>query len=380
MMKRALHQYVVPLMAVVFTLVATLVCTSCGIDSRHFRIDGRLLHLNQGEFYVYSPDGTINGLDTIKVQAGRFSYEVACDRPMTLMIVFPNFTEQPVFAQPGKSVDLKGDASHLKEMTVKGTEDNELMNKFREMIHNAAPPEMKKCAQLFVEDHPESRVGAYLVDRYFIHDANPDTKTAVRLVDLMIEKQPDNGYLKRQKRQLTASFVATKGADIPNVLGTTVDGKTIGRVQLTKAPVTVVCALATWKYESMSQFRRLAAYAASQQGRVAVVGVSIDASPSLVRSQLASQLGISDSASGLAFGPSSGSSSGSASAAAQGSSSSRSSSTCYVVCDGKMVESPFFTRLGLTGVPDNIVIKNGRIAAAHLTDNQLTEFIKEKQK
>lgn len=374
-------------MAVVFTLVAALVCTSCGTDSRHFRIDGRLLHLNQGEFYVYSPDGTINGLDTIKVQAGRFSYEVACDRPMTLMIVFPNFTEQPVFAQPGKSVDLKGDASHLKEMTVKGTEDNELMNKFREMIHNAAPPEMKKCAQLFVQDHPESRVGAYLVDRYFIHDANPDTKTAVRLVDLMIEKQPENGYLKRQKRQLTASFVATKGADIPNVLGTTVDGKTIGRVQLTKAPVTVVCALATWKYESMSQFRRLAAYAASQQGRVAVVGVSIDASPSLVRSQLASQIGISDSASGLAFGPSSGSSSGSASgslsgsasAAAQGSSS-RSSSTCYVVCDGKMVESPFFTRLGLTGVPDNIVIKNGRIAAAHLTDNQLTEFIKEKQK
>ena len=379
-------------MAVVFTLVAALVCTSCGTDSRHFRIDGRLLHLNQGEFYVYSPDGTINGLDTIKVQAGRFSYEVACDRPMTLMIVFPNFTEQPVFAQPGKSVDLKGDASHLKEMTVKGTKDNELMNKFREMIRNAAPPEMKKCAQLFVQDHPESRVGAYLVDRYFIHDANPDTKTAVRLVDLMIEKQPENGYLKRQKRQLTASFVATKGADIPNVLGTTVDGKTIGRVQLTKAPVTVVCALATWKYESMSQFRRLAAYAASQQGRVAVVGVSIDASSSLVRSQLASQIGISDSASGLAFGPSSGSSSGSASgsssgsssasasAAAQGSSSSRSSSTCYVVCDGKMVESPFFTRLGLTGVPDNIVIKNGRIAAAHLTDNQLTEFIKEKQK
>lgn len=388
MMKRALHLSVVPLMAVVFTLVAALVCTSCGTDSRHFRIDGRLLHLNQGEFYVYSPDGTINGLDTIKVQAGRFSYEVACDRPMTLMIVFPNFTEQPVFAQPGKSVDLKGDASHLKEMTVKGTKDNELMNKFREMIHNAAPPEMKKCAQLFVQDHPESRVGAYLVDRYFIHDANPDTKTAVRLVDLMIEKQPENGYLKRQKRQLTASFVATKGADIPNVLGTTVDGKTIGRVQLTKAPVTVVCALATWKYESMSQFRRLAAYAASQQGRVAVVGVSIDASSSLVRSQLASQIGISDSASGLAFGPSSGSSSGSASgsssasasAAAQGSSSSRSSSTCYVVCDGKMVESPFFTRLGLTGVPDNIVIKNGRIAAAHLTDNQLTEFIKEKQK
>ena len=37
-----------------------------------------------------------------------------CQKEMTLMIVFPNFTEQPVFAAPGKSVDIKGDASHLK--------------------------------------------------------------------------------------------------------------------------------------------------------------------------------------------------------------------------------------------------------------------------
>ena len=131
-MKRALHQSVVPLMAVVFTLVAALVCTSCGTDSRHFRIDGRLLHLNQGEFYVYSPDGSVtHGMDTIKVQAGRFSYLVECDRPMTLMIVFPNFTEQPVFAEPGKSVVIKGNTSHLKELTVKRTKANKLMTAFR---------------------------------------------------------------------------------------------------------------------------------------------------------------------------------------------------------------------------------------------------------
>ena len=101
---------------------------SCGTDKRHFKIDGRLLNLNQGEFYVYSPDGSLGGVDTIKVQAGRFTYKVECQKEMTLMIVFPNFTEQPVFAAPGKSVDIKGDASHLKEMTVKGTKANELMN------------------------------------------------------------------------------------------------------------------------------------------------------------------------------------------------------------------------------------------------------------
>ncbi len=95
---------------------------SCGTDSRHFKIDGRLLNVNQGEFYVYSPDGALPGLDTVKVQAGRFTKEIACDRPMTLMLVFPNFTEQPIFAQPGKTVDVKGDAYHLKRAYCGGYE------------------------------------------------------------------------------------------------------------------------------------------------------------------------------------------------------------------------------------------------------------------
>ena len=37
----------------------TLIMVSCGTDSKHFKLEGRLLNLNQGEFYVYSPDGGI---------------------------------------------------------------------------------------------------------------------------------------------------------------------------------------------------------------------------------------------------------------------------------------------------------------------------------
>ena len=77
-------------------LLLTLVLVSCGTDSHHFEIDGRLINLNQGEFYVYSPDGGINGIDTIKVEGGRFAYEIACEQPCVLVIVFPNFSQQPV--------------------------------------------------------------------------------------------------------------------------------------------------------------------------------------------------------------------------------------------------------------------------------------------
>ena len=59
-------------------------------------------------------------MDTIKVQGGRFSFEKPCKENYTIMIVFPNFSEQPIFAESGKSVDIKADASHLKEMEVKG--------------------------------------------------------------------------------------------------------------------------------------------------------------------------------------------------------------------------------------------------------------------
>ena len=164
-----------------YAFIIAMTLASCGTDSRHFKIDGRLLNINQGEFYIYSPDGALPGLDTVKVQAGRFTKEIACDRPMTLMLVFPNFTEQPIFAQPGKTVDVKGDAYHLKELTVEGTKDNKLMNSFRRQTANASPPEALKYARQFILDHPESPVSVWVVRRYFIATPSPDYLSLIHI-------------------------------------------------------------------------------------------------------------------------------------------------------------------------------------------------------
>lgn len=59
----------------IFFITLTLALVSCETKSGYFKIDGRFLNLNQGEFYVYSPDGIISGIDTIKVDGGRFTYE-----------------------------------------------------------------------------------------------------------------------------------------------------------------------------------------------------------------------------------------------------------------------------------------------------------------
>ena len=157
-----------------FILIASLTLTACGVSSNRFQLEGRFLHMDQGEFYVYSPDGGIEGVDTIKVIDGRFTYEAPCKDKFTLMIVFPNFSEQPVFAEPGKSVDIKADASHLKELTVKGSKDNELMNSFREQILNVSPPEETRIAEQFIKDNPASVVSVFLVRKYFVAALSPD--------------------------------------------------------------------------------------------------------------------------------------------------------------------------------------------------------------
>ena len=336
-MKRALHQSVVPLMAVVLTLVATLVCTSCGTDSRHFRIDGRLLHLNQGEFYVYSPDGTINGLDTIKVQAGRFTYDVECTSPKTLMIVFPNFTEQPVFAQPGKSVDIKGDASHLKEMTVKGTKDNELMNSFREQIHSASPLEQAKYARQFVEDHPASLVSPYLVRRYFIANVRPDLRTAADLLKRIEAAQPDNGYVHRLQGMISGRAIINVGSNLPQFRTSTIDGSFISSKQLLAAPNAVVVAWASWNFNSLSMLRMLLQNQQDKAEKPLIVSICLDPSVETCKKTM-EQNNIS----------------------------------CPTVCDGNMVDGTLFKKLGLSSVPDNILIQNGKITGVSLSNEELS--------
>ena len=86
---------------IAYLFLLSFILVSCGTRKGHFKIEGRFLHINQGELYVYSPDGGIDGMDTIKIDAGRFAYETPMKRNSTLMLVFPNFSEHPVFAESG---------------------------------------------------------------------------------------------------------------------------------------------------------------------------------------------------------------------------------------------------------------------------------------
>ncbi|MFC2635607.1 DUF4369 domain-containing protein [Prevotella histicola] len=320
---------------IVLFLLLVLILISCGTRSGHFKMEGRFLHMNQGELYVYSPDGGIDGLDTIKIEAGRFAYEIPCSKPATLVIIFPNYSVQPIFAESGGSVEVKADASHLKEMEVKGTDDNELMTKFRKQIANSSPPDELKYAIQFIKDHPESTVSVYLLNRYLIQTETPDYKQAANLLKILLKEQPGNVTLGRLQRQISGLGTLRVGDKLPNFTTKDINGKLINNATLANQTI-IISTWAAWSYESLDFQRAL--NDAVKAGKIAALGISVDANPKEVRQALKND-----------------------------------DITFPNVCDGKMLSTPLLKTFGLTTVPDNIVVRNGKIIERGITANTVRQ-------
>ncbi len=328
-----------------FTFLSLYLFYSCGVDGDRFRIEGRLRNINQGQFWICSPDGGIDGIDTIQVRDGRFAYETELRTPATFIIVFPNFSEQPVFGKPGAKVTIKGDATHMKEMTVEGTDENESMTKLRMELNRQTPPEALKTVESYIEQNPKSIVSVNLLERFFIVDVGGDLRKASKLADVLAKAQPDNGRLIALQKQLTGIRNARKGDRLPAFTATDVRGRSVSQEQL-KAPVNVVTVWATWSYSSTDIQRRLQKLKQEFGSRLNVVSICLDANPRDIRFRVE-----------------------------------RDSLPWPTVCDGRIWQCPLLQQLGVCDVPSNLLTDDrGIITDRDLQPAQLEEKIRKKLK
>lgn len=319
--------------------IATLwVLYACSGKSGYFKMSGQILHMNQGELYVYDTNGAISGVDTIHIQGGRFAYEIPMTGPTTLVVIFPNFSQQPIFADQGEVVKIKGDASRLKELEVKGTDDNELMSDFREMTAHAAPPKVAKMAEEFIEKHPESHVGAYLVNTYMIKTATPDYATAKRLVSMMQKEQPHNTEIAALARQLQTLKSLNKGSTLPAFKAQAMDGSMFTQQSLAQGTA-VLTVWASWSFESMDIMRALKDWKKDDPS-IHVYTINVDASQKICKRIMEQNE--------FAF---------------------------PTMNDGKMLETPLLKTLGFCYVPDNVLLENGKIVKRGLTNSEIRQRI-----
>ena len=331
-----------PHMKHLLCIIATLMLlTACGVDGSHFKLSGRFLNMSQGDFYVYSPDGGIDGIDTIHVVAGRFTYERPLEHEATLMLVFPNFSEHPVFATPGKSVDIDANASHMKEMEVKGTKDNELMTKFRKQTSKASPPETVAKAEEFIKANPESPVSFYLLRKYFVQALQPDYVKADQLAALLLNRQPKNGQLVMLKKQLSMLKNGAKGASLTKFSAQSMSGDVVTDADLGDG-LAVVSTWSNWNFESQELQRQLRRKVRSSGGRIKVVSICVDADKTQAERTIK-----------------------------------RDSISWPVIIETQLFDSRLLQQLGLSDVPDNLVINHRRVVASGLNTALLMEKLDE---
>ena len=323
--------------AVVFWLFTSLLFFACSRHDGRFRLEGQFKNLNQGEFFLYSLDrGT---KDTIAVNDGRFVYERLLRDTLTLVMLFPNYSELPVFALPNTSVKMEGDVTHLRKTTITGSDENNLMTTFRTKTADMVPPDVKKEAQAFIDEHPASIVSVYLLRRYFLQDASPDYPLIMKMATALHEAQPQNQPLTRLHLMLGQLVNNRSEGPLPAFQAISTKGDTITNSSL-KKDANVIVAWATWSYESQGALRQLKNLR-KEHSNLAVMSICLDASP----------------AEGLKLLE-------------------RDSINWPNICDSMLWQSPLLGQLGICTLPANILTdQKGNIVARDINDRQLKEEI-----
>lgn len=146
---------------IIIPLLALL--ASCGGKQGEVVIKGRFSNLQQAEFYIYSLDNGRTDIDTIHVKSGRFEYRAALTGDAVYHLVYPHLAEQVVFASGGDVLTVEGDAANLREVQVKGNNENKLYTRLRlQLCHVNGEQQKDSIVRGFIAEHSDTRTAAYL--------------------------------------------------------------------------------------------------------------------------------------------------------------------------------------------------------------------------
>lgn len=177
------------------SIAILLTLLSCSNHPGQVRIQGSFAHLEQGEFFLYSTDGSSEEADTLRLREGKFRKDIPLEHPTTLYILYPNMSRLALFAAPGEDIRLKGDAQHLNGVSVSGNKDNEIYTRFREDITGKNDKETTDIALRYIREHTDKNVAVHLFRQYFLNREKADRHTIRGLYDTLRIAQEENAEL-----------------------------------------------------------------------------------------------------------------------------------------------------------------------------------------
>ena len=197
-------------------MVLALLLVSCGPDGSSFRIRGSFRDMQAGELYIYNLSSDNARIDTMTVQGGKFQYMGKAEEVTPYILVFPNGMEQVIFVGPGEELEYEATANDLKNYVVNGSDENKLMNRFRQETYSLDQSMVPGVAKEYIMENAESPVAIYLLDKYFCQENKTDNKELQGLFNVLKEKQPHSRTLFALERKMSHPQLR-KGEKLPDV-------------------------------------------------------------------------------------------------------------------------------------------------------------------
>ncbi|HRF85065.1 MAG TPA: TlpA disulfide reductase family protein [Alloprevotella sp.] len=321
-------------------ILLSFLLAGCGVSDDRWRIEGRLDGIRQAEFYVYGEEDAFDGVDTIRIEDGKFSYERSLSQPAVLTLLYPNFSSTSIIAEPGKVIKMRGDAAKLSEADISGSKENELLTDFRFACVGKPENDSRLAAAQFVRDHPASLAALAVFRKYFATARPPDPAVVLPLLDVMKKAQPSNIALLNMEARLRPVLETGKGRSCPDFSAVSLTGEKLSRSDFSGRPFLVLF-WATWNTDCTMQLQTVRRLQRAYPDRLQLMVVSLDASPEVCRRGVEND-----------------------------------SLRSVMVCEGGAFASPLACRLGVRRVPGNLLVgADGKIVDRDVPVKELEERV-----
>lgn len=147
----------------IIAIITLLALTACGGKKGELRIKGTIKGLNNAELILYSRDGVIEGIDTMRVIQGKLDWSCPYNKTSgSITIVYPTYSTLTVFGSTGDVITIDGDAKQLNSTKVGGNEDNKAYTMLRELFEQSTAQQIDSIKKDFYKQYPESPVTRHL--------------------------------------------------------------------------------------------------------------------------------------------------------------------------------------------------------------------------